>query len=65
MNRLKVDLEVVGRDPQPLVQVEAVRILAVRPHPGVEVQLAAAQAASFGKEPVEQRTGVSLAAEAG
>ena len=54
--------EVVARDAQAGVEVEPVRVLALRPDPGVEVELAAAEPLRLGRAPLEQRPPVAAPA---
>ena len=61
----ELDVEVVGGDPQALVEVEAVGLLAVRADARIEVELAAAEPACLGQQPIHQGPGMALAAKAG
>src|SRR3989440_5193228 len=55
----------MGPDRQPMIQVQAMRVEALRCRAGVEVQLVAAEPAAFLNQPVEQRAGVALTAGVG
>src|SRR5688500_2910559 len=58
-------LEVMRRDAQAGVEVEPVRVLALGPDPGVEVELRAALPAALLLAPLEQRAAVPSAARLG
>jgi hypothetical protein len=57
--RLQTLHEVIARYPHPLVEVEAVGVLALGDHRGVQVELAAAEPARLLLAPVEQRRSVA------
>src|SRR4051812_7171646 len=65
LTRLQRAHEVVRRDPEPAVEVEPVRVHALRPDGRIEVELTASGPIRLVDQPVEQAAGVTTAARVG